>query len=78
MRGDGRKAKNPKRTLLRLLGYLKQYTVTLTIVAACIFVTAFAQTKSATALGTLVDDFILPMVASGSTDFDPVFRFLLH
>ena len=26
MRGDGRKAKNPKKTFLRLLSYLKPYT----------------------------------------------------
>ncbi len=78
MRGDGRKAKNPKNTLLRLLSYLKKHTVTLIAVIACIFLAAFAQTKSSTALGTLVDKYILPMVASGSTDFDPVFQFLLQ
>ena len=26
MQGDGRKAKNPKKTLARLLGYMKPYT----------------------------------------------------
>ena len=31
MRGDGRKAKAPKKTLLRLLSYLKKYTPTLII-----------------------------------------------
>nr|MBQ8244455.1 ABC transporter ATP-binding protein [Oscillospiraceae bacterium] len=77
MRGDGRMAKNPKNTLLRLLSYLRKYALTLVAVMACIFLAAFAQTKSSTALGTLVDDYILPMVASGSTDFDPVFQFLL-
>ena len=29
MRGDGRKAKDPKKTLLRLLSYLKHYIPTL-------------------------------------------------
>ena len=77
MRGDGRMAKNPKSTLLRLLRYLKNYSFTLLTVVVCIFVAAFVSAKSSTALGTLVDDFILPMVASGSTDFDPIFRFLL-
>ena len=38
MRGDGRKAKNPKNTLLRLLSYLKNYTGVLLIVFVCIFV----------------------------------------
>ena len=32
MRGDGRKAKDPKKTLLRLLKYLTQYKLTLLIV----------------------------------------------
>ncbi len=76
MRGDGRKAKNPKVTLLRLLSYLKHYAGTLSIVIVCIFAAAFAQTTSSTSLGKLVDNFILPMVASGSTDFDPVLKFL--
>ena len=78
MRGDGRMAKDPKKTLLRLLSYLKKHTFTLLLVLLCIFLTAFAQTKSSTALGKLVDDYILPMVAAGSTDFDPIFRFLLQ
>ena len=51
MRGDGRKAKNPKVTLLRLLGYLKHYTGTLAVVVLCIFVAAYATTRGSTALG---------------------------
>ena len=43
MRGDGRKAKNPKKTLLRLLSYMKQYTPTLIVVLLCVFATAFAK-----------------------------------
>ena len=78
MRGDGRMAKNPRNTLLRLLSYLKHHMVSLIAVMVCIFLAAFAQTKSSTALGTLVDRYILPMVASGSADFDPIFRFLLQ
>ena len=77
MRGDGRKAKNPKNTLLRLLSYLKNYTGVLLIVLVCIFVTAFAQTTGSTALGKLVDNFILPMVTEGSVDFQPLFQFLV-
>ena len=77
MRGDGRKAKNPKKTLLRLLGYLKPYTPTLIVVMLCVFATAFASITGSTALGDLVDDFILPMVASGSTDFAPLTKFII-
>ena len=78
MRGDGRMAKNPKNTLLRLLSYLKHYSGTLIVVMLCIFMAAFAQTTGSTALGKLVDDYILPMLGSGSTDFDPIFKFLIQ
>lgn len=76
MRGDGRMAKNPKKTMLRLLSYMKKYSATLVVVFICIFLTSIAQTTGSKALGNLVDDYILPMVNSGSQDFTPVFRFL--
>ena len=77
MRGDGRKAKDPKKTLGRLLKYLMNYKLRLFCVIACIFATALVQSQSATALGRLVDDFLLPMVAEGSTDFQPIMNFLV-
>ena len=76
MRGDGRKAKDPKKTLGRLLKYLMNYKLRLICVIACIFITALVQSQSATALGRLVDEFILPMVAEGSADFAPIASFL--
>ena len=78
MSGDGRMAKDPKKTLGRLLKYLMQYKLTILVVLLCIFVTAFAQTRGSTALGRLVDDYILPMVESGSTDFAPVWSFIVR
>ena len=77
MRGDGRKAKDPKKTILRLLGYMRKYIPILVIVLACICVNAFASTTGSAALGTLVDDYILPMVENGSTDFGPIAQFLM-
>ncbi len=77
MRGDGRMAKDPKKTLLRILKYLMQYKFTVFVVLLCILTTAYVSSRSATALGTLVDDFILPMVESGSVDFAPVKEFLI-
>ncbi len=76
MRGDGRKAKNPRKTLLRLLSYMKQYIPILLLVLLCIIVTAVAQTTGSESIGTLVDDYIKPMVASGSTDFTPIVKYL--
>ena len=77
MSGPPRKAKDAKGTLLRLLGYLKKYIGILLIVMVCIVAGAVAQTVSSTALGNLVDDFILPMVGSGSADFNPLWNFIL-
>ena len=76
MHGDGRKAKDPKKTFLRLLGYMKKYTANLIAVLVCIVITAFAQTTGSKNIGSLVDNFILPMVASGSADFAPLLRYL--
>ena len=76
MMGDGRKAKDPKKTFLRLLGYMKPYIPNLIIVMLCIVITAFAQTRGSENIGYLVDDYILPMVESGSTDFGPLMNYL--
>ena len=77
MRGDGRKAKDPKKTFARLLKYLMNYKARVIIVLLCIFTAALVSAVSSTALGQLVDDYILPMVKTGSTDFAPVLRFLM-
>ena len=77
MRGDGRKAKNPKKTLLRLLSYMKKYIPNLIGVFFCIIMAAVAQTTGSESIGKLVDDYLLPMVASGSTDFAPLIRYLI-
>ena len=74
---DGRKAKDPKKTLLRLLGYMKHYIPNLLAVLVCIVISAIASTRGSENIGNLVDDFILPMVASGSTDFAPLAKYLM-
>ena len=71
MRGDGRKAKNPRKTLLRLLGYMKPYLPTLGVVLLCIIANAVAQTTGSRSLGTLVDSYILPMVRMALRIFLP-------
>ena len=73
----GRKAKDPKKTFFRLLSYLRHYWFTLLLVALCIVAVALTQTRSSTALGKIVDEFILPMVADGSQDFSPLWNFLI-
>ena len=76
--GDGRKARDPKKTLVRLLGYLLQYKFHILLVLLCIFAHALVHSRSAVMLGTLVDKYILPMVKTGSTDFGPILQFLLQ
>ena len=77
MRGDGRMASDPKKTLLRLLSYMKSYIPLLLFVFLCIIATSVAQAQGNRALGPLVDDYILPMVVSGSTDFGALKAYLL-
>ena len=77
MRGDGRMASNPKKTLLRLLSYMKSYIPLLLFVFLCIIATSVAQAQGNRALGPLVDEYILPMVSSGSTDFGALKAYLV-
>ena len=74
---DGRKAKNPKKTLMRLISYMKHYIPNLLAVLVCIIISAIASTRGSENIGNLVDEFILPMVASGSTDFAPLAKYLV-
>ncbi len=78
MSGDGRKAQNPGKTLLRILSYMKPYLPNLLIVLVCIYVSAQAQTTGNESLGKLMDVYILPMIASGSTDFGPLLQYLIQ
>ena len=76
MRGDGRKAKNPKQTISRLLSYLSRYKKTMIVVVICIILSAIAQAVSASSLGTLVDDYIAPMLSQENPDYAPLIGFL--
>ena len=76
MRWDGRKAKNPKKTLSRLLSYMKQYRTTMIVVIVCILLSAVAQVAASKSLQYVVDDYITPMLGVSSPDFGPLIRFL--
>ena len=68
MRGDGRKAKNPKKTFLRLLGYLKPYTPRLIGIMVCIILSTVASVMSNASLETLIEDFVKPMLTQQTPD----------
>ncbi len=76
MTGDGRKAKNPKQTFARLLQTLAPYKKTLIVVVVCLVLSAIATALSSASLGTLVDDYIKPMLKQQTPDFGPTIRFL--
>ena len=65
------KSKNASLTVLRrVIGYmLHYYKWAFILVIACILLSAVATVLAATFPQTLVDDYIMPMIQNGSTDF---------
>ena len=76
MRGDGRKAKDPKKTLGRLLGYMKPYLPRLIGMVVCIILATCASVASNGSLSTLIDDYIKPMLEQENPSFEPLIGFL--
>ena len=75
-KGGPRKAKDPKKTIARLLKYLKQYRFTMILVVVCIIVSAIAMAAGSASLGDLVDDYITPMLSQQNPDFGPLLKYL--
>ena len=76
MQGDGRKAKNPKKTFLRLLGFLKPYMSRMIVMVVCIISASVIQVISNKSLGIIIDDYITPMLGQSAPDFQPLIGFL--
>lgn len=76
MSGDGRKAKDPKKTFLRLLSYLKPYKGRLIAMVVCIILSTAATVASNASLNTLIETYIEPMLGQQTPDFGPLIRFL--
>ena len=76
MRGDGRKAKNPKKTFSRLFSYMKPYGARLVGMVICIILAAVIQVASNGSLRILVDDYVTPMLGQTDPSFVPLLRFL--
>ena len=66
-----------KESLKRLLGYVKPYWPRLLLVICFIVINAVATAAAATFLGTIIDDHITPMLATGSQDFSPLLSAIL-
>ncbi len=70
---------SPTAVLKRVLGYmLHDYKFAFILVVACILISAIANVMGATFPQTLVDDYIVPMINSGSTDFGGLGRAILQ
>ena len=76
MRGDGRKAKNPKQTFTRLLSYLLPYKINLIGMALCTVLATVASVLSNTSVGTLIGKYVEPLLGQRDPDFGPMVRFL--
>ena len=76
MRG-GKKAKSPKKTLGRLLHYIKRgYSAKFFIVLVCIVLSALANVGGSMFLRVLIDDYITPLLAQASPVFSGLLRAL--
>ena len=72
-----RKANDPKKAIARLLSYMKPYKTTMIIVVICIVLSSIAMAVSSASLGSLVDDYIAPMLAQENPDFGPLMKFII-
>ena len=67
-----------KKTVLRLLGYVKPYWPRLIVVMACILINAVATASAATFLGRIIDDHITPMLAQATPDYGGLIAAILR
>ncbi|MDO4269379.1 MAG: ABC transporter ATP-binding protein [Eubacteriales bacterium] len=74
----GRRSKNPKKTLGRLLGYIKNgYSAQFGVVLFCILFSAVANVAGSMFLRVLIDDYISPLLLQASPVFDGLVRAIL-
>lgn len=71
------KAKLDTKTLLRLLGYMKDYKGQLVFVVVCILLSAVASVASALFIQLLIDDYIVPLLATTSPLFTQLLKVLV-
>ena len=78
MRGDGRKAKNPKQTFGRLLRYLLPYKFNVIGMFLFTVLTTVASVMSSTSAATLINQYVEPLLGQSAPDFAPMVRFLFY
>ncbi len=76
--GGGGRAKNMGATTMRLLRYLGAYKIRFILVCICIVFSAISTAMASLFIESLIDDYITPMLGSGSTDFSGLARYLMQ
>lgn len=73
--GSGRKAKDGKKTMKRLLSAIfRDYKLHFFVVLIFIIISSLAGVAGSMFIETLIDDYISPMVKTASRDFTPLLR----
>ena len=68
-----------KGTLSRVIKYMvKDYTIQMIIVVACIFLSVYCFLQGTLFEKTLIDDYITPIIQSGVADFAPLAKAILN
>ena len=72
-RGPKPKIKNPGKLFARLMGFIfKKYLPACIIVVICIFVSVLANVQGTMFTKSLIDDYIVPLLKTGSPDYGPL------
>lgn len=67
------------KVIKRIFGYIgTKHKILLAIVVLCIFLSSIANVFSSLFLGSLIDDYITPMLQTGSEDFAPLIGLLFR
>lgn len=74
--GKGQGAKDPKKTLKRLMSYFKAYKGRFVVVLLCILLGALANVSASLFLKALIDDYVAPLLLQAEADFSPLLRVL--
>lgn len=73
------KVDNPGKLFKRIMKYVaKDYLVQLIIVIICIFISVLANVQGNLFIEKLIDDYIMPMLASDSADFTPLLHAIIE
>ena len=68
-RGPKPQIKDVNKTIRRLMSYVGHFKFQFAFVIVCIAVSAYVNVRSSLFIQTVIDDYVTPMLASGSADF---------